>query len=79
MKDLIITSHQIKRELRFFLICFILAFILNILGIVIYKTNWVEIFTQIGYVLAIAFVLYLFILLVRIIILLIVKLFRKKK
>lgn len=65
MKDIIITSKRIKKELYILLSCFAIAFILNIVSIVIYKTSWVEVFTQIGYVIVITIVLYLILALVR--------------
>ncbi|MDR1518042.1 MAG: hypothetical protein LBS52_08130 [Dysgonamonadaceae bacterium] len=58
MKDIVITSKIIKRELRIWLACFLLAFLLNIVAICIYKTSWVEAFSQIGYVLVISIVCY---------------------
>jgi len=79
MKDIIITSKQIKKELYILLGCFIFAFVLNIVAVAIYKTPWVEVFTQFGYVVAITVVTYLLIALVRFIISLIRKHFASKK
>jgi len=78
MKDIIITSKQIKKELYILLGSFIFAFLLNIVAVAIYKTPWVEIFTQFGYVVVITVVTYLLIGLVRFIISLIRKLFTRK-
>lgn len=77
MKDIVISSKKVKRELRLLLWCFIIAFVLNIVAIIIYKTYWVEIFTQIGYVIVIAVGLYLSIALIRFLIYLIRKVFGK--
>jgi len=71
MKDRIITAKHQKKELRILLYCFIVAFLLNIISVIIYKTPLVEIFTQIGYILAVSLVLYLFIFLIRLIIFLV--------
>ena len=67
MKDCIFTAKRQIKELRIFLLCFIFTFLLNIVAVIIYKTPWFEIFTEIVYVVAIAIVLYLIILLFRMI------------
>lgn len=77
MKDIVISAQKVKRELYILLGCFIFAFLLNITAIIIYKTSWIEIFTQIGYVIVIAVGLYLFIALIRFLIYLIKKAFGK--
>lgn len=55
MKDIIITSQKIKRERNIYLICFLLSFAINIIAILVYTRPWIEIFTQLGYVLVISF------------------------
>jgi len=77
MKDIIITSKRIKSEIRIFAVCFIIAFIINIVAIIIYKTHWVEVFSQIGFVTVIAFSLYMLLLFLRIIFYLIRRLFKR--
>lgn len=79
MKDIVIPSQKVKREVYILLGCFIFAFLLNIACIIIYKTRWIEIFTQIGYVIVIAVVLYLLIALIRFVAFLVGKLFKKQK
>lgn len=59
MKDLVITSKRIKKEFYILLICFVIAFIINVVAVTTYKTPWSEIFTQIGYVIIITVLLYL--------------------
>ncbi|NLX80499.1 MAG: hypothetical protein GXZ03_02905 [Proteiniphilum sp.] len=59
MKDITITSKRLKKESTIFIVCFIIAFIINVVSIFIYKTSWFELFTQIGYVTIISIVLYL--------------------
>jgi hypothetical protein len=68
MKDHIIITIQQKKELRILLFCFIFAYLLNIMAVIIYKAPWIEIFTQIGYVFVVSIVLYFFVLLGRLII-----------
>ena len=62
MKDLIFTVKKQKRELFVFLLCFVVAFTLNVIAILIYKTQWSELITSIGYVFvwALSFILLLF-------------------
>ena len=79
MKDIIITSKRLKKELYILLGCSIAAFAINILAIIIYKTSWVEAFSQIGYVLVIAVFLYVLIAVLRFIFKVIRKAFRRIK
>ncbi len=79
MKDIVIPSQKVKREAWIFLGCFIFAFLLNIAAIIIYKTPWYEAFTQIGYIIVIAVVLYLLMALIRFLIFIIGKLFKRQK
>ena len=48
MKDIVITSKKIKRERNIYILCFVLAFIINIIAIIVYARPWVEMFSQIG-------------------------------
>ncbi|PLB87045.1 hypothetical protein C0T31_02025 [Dysgonamonadaceae bacterium] len=79
MKDIIITVHRQKKELRILILCFVCSFLLNIAAIIIYKTSWAEVITQIGYVIIIALVFYLLIAIIRLIVYLISLLFKKPK
>ena len=79
MKDIIIPVRRQKKELRILLICFAFSFLLNIAAIIIYKTSWAEIITQIGYVIIIALALYVLIAIIRLIVYLISRFFKKRK
>jgi len=59
MKDITISSRRIKKELTLLLACFVIASLINIAAIIIYNTPWLEVFTQIGYVLLLTILLYL--------------------
>jgi hypothetical protein len=59
MKEIIITSKRLKKELYFWLAAFGIAFILNVYSILKYHTRWIELFTQLGYLLAYSIVIYL--------------------
>ena len=75
MKDTLITAARKKTELLTLLVCFGIAFLLNVGCIIYYRTPFSEVFTQIGYVLFITLALYLIWTAIR----LIVWLFRRKK
>ena len=74
MKDTLITAQRKKTELLTLLVCFGIAFLLNVGCIIFYHTLFSEIFSQIGYVVVIAAALYLIWTGIR----LIIWLFRKK-
>lgn len=77
MKDIVISAKRIKKEGYILLICFALAFMTNIISIILFKTPWYEIFTQIGYVIVITVTLYLLVAFFRFIIYLVNKLIRR--
>ena len=55
MKEIVFTPKRQKKELRIFGVCFLIALLMNFISIIIYKTPWIEIISQIGYVLILAF------------------------
>jgi hypothetical protein len=69
-----ITFHP-RRELIIWFILFILSNLLNVYSIIHYKTRWIELFTQLGYVFVLSLVVYFLITLIRLIIVMV----RKKK
>lgn len=77
MRDIVITSRKLKKEIYIFSACFTMAFLTNIISIIIFKTPWYEVFTQIGYVIVITVVLYLIATLFQLIALGIVRLMKK--
>ena len=58
MKDTLVTARRKKTEIITALVCFALAFLLNIVCIIVYKTPFKEVFTQIGYIVVISVTLY---------------------
>ncbi len=68
MKEIIITPKQLKKELLYWLYAFGLANILNIYSIIKYQTNWMELFTQIGYVFVLSIIIYLLLVFIRMIV-----------
>lgn len=79
MKDIIITSKKLKQERNIFLLSFLLAFIINVIAIIIYSRPWIEIISQIGYVIVISFFIYLILWIPRGILIFLSHLFRRKK
>lgn len=68
MKDLTITAKQIRRELIYLLVCFVIAEGVNIFSMIKYETPWTEFFTQIGFVLIITAALYIILIAVRVLV-----------
>ncbi|MFZ4581738.1 MAG: hypothetical protein ACOYM7_03715 [Paludibacter sp.] len=58
MKDFTISGNRMLRELITFIVCFVIAFSTNVMAIVIYKTQFSELFSSLHYVLIFSFVLY---------------------
>ena len=65
MTDTVITAATKRRELYIWLACFVVANIVNVVTIIKFQTSWLEIFTQIGYVVITSLVLYVLVLIVR--------------
>ena len=58
MKDITISSKRQKAELIWLAVSFCVAVLLNVFSIILYNTNWSEIYTQILWVLIITCFLY---------------------
>ena len=50
MNDTVITAAFKRRELKIWAVCFVAAILVNAGAILWFETHWVELFTQIGYV-----------------------------
>jgi len=79
MKDLVITSRRLKKEIYILSACFTAAFLINIFSIITFKTPWYEMFTQIGYVVVITFILYFIMACLRLFTTVVVTIFKIKK
>ena len=77
MKDIIITAQRQKSEIITFIICFAIAFVTNIASIIIYDTEWSEVWTQIIWVTVLACVMYGISIFIRILFWLVKRIFRK--
>lgn len=77
MKDIIISPKRQKSELKALLVCFIIAFALNVGAIICYKAPATEMITSIFYVITFAVVLYAAWVIVRLIVYLLRRIFKK--
>lgn len=78
MKDLVISGKRVKTELLIALGCFICAVLLNIVCIIVYHSQWHELFSQIGFTVLVAVVFYVLLLLIRLLFLVCRKIFTKR-
>ncbi len=78
MKDLVISGKRVKTELLIALGCFVCAVLINIICIIVYHSQWHEIFSQIGFTVLVAVILYVLLLLIRLLVLLCKKIFAKR-
>ncbi len=77
MKDIIISKKRINIELKTWFICFLVAFLCNIVAIVYYQSPFIEILTSLGYVLLFSLFMYSFWSGVQIVKMLVIKIFKK--
>lgn len=78
MKDLVISGKRVKTELLIALGCFVCAMLINIICIIVYHSQWHEIFSQIGFTVLVAVILYVLLLLIRLLVILCKKIFAKR-
>jgi hypothetical protein len=79
MKDIIIKASHIRRELWVLLGCLVVAYGMNIYAIIHFARPAKELYMTIGYVIVTALIIYVLLWIVRLIVLLITRLFSKKK
>lgn len=58
MQDITLTTKLVKSEIKLIIFLFIASFLLNVIAIIIYNTEWKELYTQIFWVIAIALSFY---------------------
>lgn len=59
MKEIVITAKRLRQERGFALLSFGLAFLLNVVAVVRFDRPWIELLSQIGYVVVLSAVIYL--------------------
>ena len=67
MKDIIITPKHLIRELIVFIVCIVLACLLNVYAIITYHRPWMELISQIGFVIVVGIGIYVLVWVVRLI------------
>ena len=77
MKDIVISSRHIRRELWIFLGCIVAMELVNVYAIADYGGKWSELVMSLGFVVASAVVAYAVVAVVRLIVYGIVKLIKK--
>lgn len=58
MRNTVITAHQKKREIIIWLVCFLIANLVNLIAILVYETSFSELIKSLGYVIVFSFVIY---------------------
>jgi hypothetical protein len=76
--DTTITGAMKKRELIIFLLCFLGAYLLNVIGIIKHHTPARELFTQLHVVLLVALVMYGAVIILRVLYYLVSRLWTRK-
>ncbi len=79
MKDIVIKSQRIRKEIIIWLSILIITYIGNIISIIKYKTSWNELYSSVFYVLTISFIIYIIFVLFRLLLFSIIKLLKKGK
>lgn len=79
MKDIVITKQRQKTEIITVIVCFVIAFALNVYAIITYDAPWSELFWSLGFVAVTTAILYAAWTVVRVIIYLIKRIIIKKK
>ncbi|HCC70329.1 MAG TPA: hypothetical protein DEQ09_04150 [Bacteroidales bacterium] len=79
MKDLVIKGKWLKRELIILAAVFLLAVIINIIGIVQHDTKWIEMISQLHVVIILTVILYVLLWIIRSVIYVLVLPFKRKK
>ena len=66
MKDIIITVERQKTEIKLYLLSFLVANIMNVIGIAMYNTEWTELYSQQIWLLVLAIPIYILTVVLRI-------------
>lgn len=58
MRDILLTVKRQRTELLIFTVCFLIAFLLNVISIITFGTEWKELYTQLLWVVCLALLFY---------------------
>jgi len=78
MKDIVISTRRIRRELLIFAACILAAFAVNAGSILWFKTEWKELFTTLHMTLAVAVGIFVLLALVRLLVFGCIQMFKRK-
>ena len=78
MKDIVISQKSVRRELWILLACFIFAVLFDLFGIIKYQKPFYEVFQTIGYEIVITAIVYAIVAILRLLVWLVLKPFKKK-
>jgi len=78
MKDILLTSKRQRTEVVLFIVCFLVAFLMNVYSIIAFGTEWKELYTQLIWVLCVGVLFYGVLLVLRILYYSVKKAMRKK-
>lgn len=69
MKDIkiTITTKRQRTEIRLLGVCIVLAFLLNIISIIVFNTEWKELYTQLLWVISLGLGIYFLVLFLRLV------------
>lgn len=79
MKDIVIKEKHIKRELYCLLACFVAAFAVNTGAVIAYDRPWIELVSQLGYVVFVTVVIYVLLLIFRLLAALVIRLLGRNR
>ena len=78
MSQIVITHKRIVKEILILGMCFIAAFVINAVSIIIFQTKWSELFTTLHYTAFLSFILYVIVVVFRFLMSLFKRLFKSK-
>jgi len=79
MKDLVIKGDSIRREIKVLIVCVLVAFILNVISIIVYDTQWLELVTTLHYTVLLGIAIYAALGILRLLIWAIKKIFSRRR
>lgn len=77
MKDIVISACRIRREGLFAAAAFIVAFAANIYAVIHFERPWIEILSQLGYVVVMAAMIYILLWIPRLLVALVLRILRR--
>jgi len=58
MKDITVSANRLKKEFKILLVCIAIGFLVNVIAILSYKSEFSELFTSLHYVVLFGFFIY---------------------